>query len=169
MSERIWQPAVADVQALYQQVTQRLIAHEKTISTMESCTAGLIASFLTDTEGASAILKGAFVTYCNEAKVQQGVPAEVIEAFGVYSEETARAMAIACRKAYGADVGIGVTGTIGRVDPANEDSEPGMVYVAMAMETGTESATLRIAEAEDRYGAKLAIAAWLGEKLLERV
>ena len=35
---------------------QHLIATHTTISTMESCTSGLLASMITDTEGASAIL-----------------------------------------------------------------------------------------------------------------
>ena len=74
---------------------------------------------ITDTEGSSAVLKGAFVTYCNEAKIMQGVPAEIIDRYTVYSNETAGAMAQACRKAYNANIGIGVTGTMGNVDPAN--------------------------------------------------
>ena len=60
----------------------------------------------TDTEGASAILKGAFVTYSNEAKVRQGVPAEIVDTYGVYSPQCAVAMAEACRAACEADIGI---------------------------------------------------------------
>lgn len=37
------------------QIIQKLINTRTTISTMESCTSGLIASMITDTEGASAI------------------------------------------------------------------------------------------------------------------
>lgn len=67
-----------------------------TITTMESATSGQIASLITDTEGSSAILKGAFITYCNEAKIMQGVPAEILDKYTVYSKETAEAMAKAC-------------------------------------------------------------------------
>ena len=59
------------------------------------------------------MLKGAFVTYCNEAKIMQGVPAEILEKYTVYSKETAEAMAKVCTKAYKANIGIGVTGTMG--------------------------------------------------------
>ena len=52
-----------------------------TITTMESATSGQIASLITDTEGSSAILKGAFITYCNEAKIMQGVPAEILDKY----------------------------------------------------------------------------------------
>ena len=116
----------------YEKITKTLIEKRLTITTMESCTAGMVASLLTDTEGSSAVLRGAFITYSNEAKIMQGVPAEIIEKYGVYSEETARAMAAACRKAYGADFGIGVTGTMGNADPENNDSVPGEVYFAIA-------------------------------------
>ena len=46
---------------------------------MESCTSGMIASMITDTEGASAIFPGGFVTYLNETKILIGVDAKVIE------------------------------------------------------------------------------------------
>ena len=44
-------------------VIKTLIEKQITISTMESCTSGLIASMITDTEGASAIFPGGYVTY----------------------------------------------------------------------------------------------------------
>ena len=123
----------------YHGLTDLLIERGLTITTMESATSGQLASLITDTEGSSAVLKGAFVTYCNEAKIQQGVPARILERYTVYSGETAEAMAEACRKAYDADIGIGVTGTMGNVDPANpEASVPGQVYFAIAMRGARE-------------------------------
>ncbi|CDB12882.1 competence/damage-inducible domain protein CinA [Eubacterium sp. CAG:192] len=58
-----------DIRDDYRSLTKLLIQKNMTISTMESATAGQIVSLITDTEGASAIIKGAFVTYCNEAKI----------------------------------------------------------------------------------------------------
>ena len=127
----------ASVRAKYARLTRGLIAEGTTITTMESCTAGQVASLITDTEGASEIMKGAFITYSNEAKVRQGVPAEIIERYGVYSEQTAAAMAEACRAAYAADIGIGVTGSFGNADPNNPDSVPGEVFFAVATAGGT--------------------------------
>ena len=46
------------IRALFEKVTSRLIAQGLTISTMESCTSGFVASLLTDREGASAVYKG---------------------------------------------------------------------------------------------------------------
>ena len=129
----------SEIRNHYHELTDLLIERGLTITTMESATSGQLASLITDTEGSSAVLKGAFVTYCNEAKILQGVPAEILERYTVYSGETAEAMAEACRKAYDADIGIGVTGTMGNVDPANpEASVPGQVYFAIAMRGARE-------------------------------
>ena len=76
-----------EIRADYRRLTKLLIEKKMTITTMESATSGQIASLITDTEGSSAVLKGAFVTYCNEAKIMQGVPAEVIDKYTVYSTQ----------------------------------------------------------------------------------
>ncbi len=128
-----------------EQLVSYLIAHKQTIATMESCTGGLFASGITDTEGASEIFRGGFVTYSNEAKIMHGVPKEIIDTHGVYSIETAKAMACACQKAYDTAYGVGITGTTGNVDPANADSVCGMVYVAVAGKDEIAAKNIRIA------------------------
>ena len=110
-------------------VTQYLIKNNMTISFMESCTSGLLASMFTDTNGASAVFKGSLVTYSNEAKIAAGVNSEVIEEHGVYSKECAKAMAETIREKYNVDVAVGITGTTGNVDPANVSlSTPGEAF-----------------------------------------
>lgn len=156
----------SDVRRKYRELTETLIRKGKKITTMESATSGQVASLITDTEGSSAIMKGAFITYSNEAKIQQGVPAEIIETYGVYSKETARAMAMACRKVYGADLSIGVTGTMGNADPVNADSVPGQVYFALDVQ-GTVTDYYRELEPQpDRYSYKLLVAKEIVEVLL---
>ena len=51
----------AAVREGYRQLTKLLIEKKMTITTMESATSGQIASLITDTEGSSAVFKGAFV------------------------------------------------------------------------------------------------------------
>ncbi len=149
----------------YRHITKTLIEKNLQITTMESCTAGLIASFLTDTEGSSAVIKGAFVTYSNEAKVLQGVPEKTIERFGVYSEETALAMAAAAKRAYSADIAVGVTGTMGNKDPENEDSVPGEVYFALDMPDGSHAYHIIVPDMESRYDYKLFVADRIADEL----
>lgn len=115
-----------------------------TITTMESCTAGLVASTITDTEGASAVFPGGFVTYSNDAKVKAGVDASIIDTYGVYSAECAEAMARAAQGAFGTDVAIGVTGTTGNVDPNNPGSTRGEVYYCILMNGEAHSYHLRM-------------------------
>lgn len=155
------------VRTTYRAITKALIRQNLTITTMESCTGGQIASLITDTEGSSAVLKGAFVTYCNEAKIMQGVPEAVISQYGVYSAETAQAMAQACRKAYKADIGVGITGTMGNPDPANADSIPGEVYFAVVTESKAIVRHVTIEGQPSRLLWKLAAAQEVAEVLLE--
>lgn len=120
-----------DVRHKYEKLTKLLIKNNLTITTMESCTSGQIASLITDTEGSSRILKGAYITYSNEAKIMAGVDSSIIDTYGVYSKETALAMAKKCKERFQADIGIGITGSFGNVDPANKDSVPGQVHYAI--------------------------------------
>ncbi|MBQ3697458.1 MAG: CinA family protein, partial [Spirochaetales bacterium] len=76
----------SSVRQKYRDLTLLLIERGITVSTMESCTAGQIASLITDTEGSSAVFRGSYVAYCNDEKIRLGVPAEVIDSYGVYSE-----------------------------------------------------------------------------------
>ena len=152
----------------YEELTKLLIRRHLYITTMESATAGQIASLITDTEGSSAVLKGAFVTYCNEAKIMQGVPAEVIEKYTVYSRETALAMAQACRRAYDADIGVGVTGTFGNTDPANPAaSRPGQVYYAFSMEACEKTYQVSLGNLSSRLACKLETAACIYSDLMK--
>ncbi|MCR5671519.1 MAG: CinA family protein [Butyrivibrio sp.] len=151
----------------YKQITEFLIKENMSITAMESCTSGLIASLLTDTEGSSAAFKGSFVTYSNEAKVKCGVSSEIIEKYGVYSKETAVAMADAARTSFDADYSVGVTGTFGNVDPANSDSIPGSVYFAISTKKGTKSFFAPVPSLSDRQSYKNFMADIIADKLLE--
>lgn len=116
-------------------VTENLIRNNMTISFMESCTSGLLASMFTDTQGASAVFKGSFVTYSNEAKIDAGVDETVIQEYGVYSKECAREMARAVKEHFNADIAVGITGTTGNVDPNNmSTSVEGEAYYCIIIE-----------------------------------
>ena len=115
-------------QAEKDKIIHKLIDAHRTISTMESCTAGLIASTITDTEGASAIFPGGYVTYLNETKVFIGVDKNVIAQYGVYSKECAEEMAKTVQKKMKTDIAIGITGTTGNLDPNNADSVQGVAF-----------------------------------------
>ena len=155
------------VREKFHTITRLLIERNLMITTMESATSGQIASLITDTEGSSAILKGAFVTYSNEAKIRMGVPEDIIRTYSVYSVQTAEAMAERCALFYNADIGIGVTGTMGNVDPANADaSNPGCVYYAVYFRGSISSYAVTIPPQSSRLQYKLAAAEKVADTLL---
>lgn len=156
-----------EIRRKYEKLTKLLIEKGLTITTMESCSAGQIISLITDTEGASAVTKGGFVTYSNEAKIMQGVSAKIIETYGVYSKETAKVMAETCRKRYQANIGIGVTGTFGNLDPNNKDSTKGQVYFAIDVNAQVHAYERKLEVRQSRYEYKLEIARIIVDELLK--
>ncbi len=104
------------------------------IATAESCTGGLLASLLTDVEGAAHAFERGFVTYTNEAKAEQlDIPIDLIEREGAVSEKVARAMAEGALRCSRADIALSVTGFAGRGAPGDE---PGLVHFACARRDG---------------------------------
>ncbi len=158
-----------EVREKYDRLVKHLIKSNISVTTMESCTAGQIASLLTDTPGSSAILKGAFVTYSNEAKIRMGVSEEILNGYGVYSKETAAEMARACREFYDADTGIGVTGSFGNADPNNKDRVPGEVFFAISTREGTESFYCEVPEQPSRLYYKLYMANVIADEINKKV
>ena len=82
------------------------------------------------------------MSYSNEAKIANGVPAEVIRDHGAISAETAEAMAKAARQRMGADLGVGVTGVAG---PSEQEGKAvGTVFIAIAAEGVVKPVALRL-------------------------
>lgn len=151
-------PSLDSVQKKYRALTKLLITKDLSITAMESCTAGFIASLITDTEGSSAVMKGSFITYSNEAKIACGVSPLIIEKKGVYSIETAEEMVRAALEKYPSHIGIGITGSFGNVDPANSDSVPGEVYIAVSVKGKTVSEKIVLPENISRFESKICAA-----------
>ncbi len=109
-----------------------------TLATMESCTGGLLASNITDIPDSSDYFMGGLVLYGNGSAIAGGIPAEVIEKYGIASQESAEAMAQAARQQFGADIGIGVAGAVSPEDDQGRSvasSEPwGTVHIAIALD-----------------------------------
>lgn len=109
-----------------------------TISTAESCTGGKIASMITSVPGASEYFLGSVVSYAVSVKEKVlGVPTEVIEQFGVVSEEVARAMAEGVRNLTGSTYSVSTTGLAG---PGGDVHNPvGTVCIGVCGPEGTIS------------------------------
>ena len=127
----------------------------KMIATAESCTGGMIAAFLTDVPGSSAVLERGFVTYSNAAKTEMiGVPKALIAHQGAVSEAVARAMAEGALAASAADVAVAVTGIAGP-GGGSKDKPVGLVHFALASSGDTAHRVRRFDDA-GRAGIRLA-------------
>ena len=84
------------------------------VCTAESCTAGLLAKYLTDVSGSSSYYRQGWVTYTNEAKVNElGVLAETLEMHGAVSEPTVREMVLGAAGRSGAPFALATSGIAG--------------------------------------------------------
>jgi len=116
------------VEALTHRVLERACAKDLTIATAESCTGGLLASLLTDVEGASHAFDRGFVTYSSAAKCELlHVAATMVDRCGAVSRDVAVAMAQGALAASAADIAVAITGFAG---PGAPGDEPGLVHFA---------------------------------------
>ena len=113
-------------------LVRELTAGKKWLALAESCTGGYVANRITNVPGASAVLRGGFVTYSNEAKQAcLGVSAETLKRHGAVSEATAREMAEGARQRLNADYALALTGIAGPTG-GSDDKPVGTVYIACA-------------------------------------
>lgn len=122
-----------DDDSLAAKTVEMLLANRLTISAAESLTAGLFQSELAEIPGVSGTLVGGVVTYTEQAKIDQlSIKRELLNQYGVVSEQCAAAMAQAVRKKFGTTIGVGLTGAAGPL--AHGDQPVGTVWVALAIE-----------------------------------
>ena len=135
---------------LSQQLGKLLLRHNKTLSTAESCTGGLIAKVVTDIPGSSQYFMGGVVSYSNDVKIKVlHVGRALLERHGAVSKEVARAMAKGVQRLMHTDCAIAVTGIAGP-DGGSAKKPVGLVYIAVA--NGTEIAIKRFIFQKDRDG-----------------
>lgn len=102
------------------------------LSTIESCTGGLLSGCLTDISGSSDVVDRGFVTYSNEAKHEEvGVSLKSLMDFGAVSDVVAREMCAGAltRSRIGAAASLtGIAGPGG----ATDDKPVGLVFIGIA-------------------------------------
>jgi nicotinamide-nucleotide amidase len=121
-------PAELDRQA--EQLMHRVCDAKFKVATAESCTGGLLASLLTDIEGAGHGFDRGFVTYEDKAKQEMlGLTPDMTERNGAVTAAVARAMAEGALQNSHADIALSVTGFAG---PAGPGQEEGLVHLGCA-------------------------------------
>ena len=97
-----------------EKIVRFLNEHNMMITTVESCTGGLIAARLVNVSGASNVFSEGYITYSEDAKAKMvDVNPETIKKYNVVSEEVAYEMASGGAKTANADVAVSVTGVAG--------------------------------------------------------
>jgi nicotinamide-nucleotide amidase len=118
--------------SLAQAVGNLLKSRRKTVTTVESCTGGMVGKLLTDVAGSSAYYRGGWVVYSNRLKeLELGISMEIIIRHGAVSEPVASLMAERAVNKTDADYALAITGVAGP-DGGSDDKPVGTVWVAMA-------------------------------------
>ena len=113
-------------------VVNKLIKHQFTIATAESCTGGLIGNRITEVPGSSNVYKGSIVAYSNSVKINNlGIDKNNLKKYGAVSREIAGEMARQVRKIFNSKIGVSTTGIAGP-GGGTKEKPIGLVYVALS-------------------------------------
>jgi nicotinamide-nucleotide amidase len=156
-----------DIHELAKEVLNELRTRHLIISFAESCTGGLITSFLTDLNGSSEVFTTGIIAYNEESKEEfLGVPDYAIQNFGTISLQCVKLMAEGATE-YDADIGVATTGVLGE---AIEGKLKGTVFIAVAFK-GIQSFAreLSLDPTKSRYELKLEISYLVYKMILETI
>jgi nicotinamide-nucleotide amidase len=137
--------------SLEAEVVRLLIQRRAWVSTVESCTGGLVAHRLTEIAGSSAAFWGSRLVYDNTAKTRAGLAPQILGTHGAVSEECARALAEAglrdlIEAAPDADTRpLYAVATTGIAGPGGGTAEKpvGLCWTALALRRAGGSVSLR--------------------------
>ncbi|MSO92094.1 MAG: CinA family protein [Rhodospirillales bacterium] len=137
------------------------------LAAAESCTGGLVMACLTAVPGSSSVVDRGFVTYTNEAKIENlGVSKALLAEQGAVSEDVARAMAEGVLRRSRAHIGVAVTGIAGPTG-ATPEKPVGLVHIAVARKGRTTEHERHVIDG-DRDGVRLK-AAGIALRMLQRM
>ncbi len=115
-----------------------LIEKNITISSCESCTAGMFASTLANVAGISAVFDSGLVTYSPEAKIRElGVRKETLDQYTAESPEVAKEMVEGLAEKTGSDLCISITGIAGP-DDLSPEKPAGLAYIGVRYQGKTD-------------------------------
>ena len=100
--------------ALIKKIVTSLKNKKLKLSTVESCTGGMLSSTITSVSGASKVFSLGLVTYSNQAKISMlKVPKKIIKKYGAVSHQCCFAMVNNLSKISKANICVSVTGIAG--------------------------------------------------------
>ena len=112
-------------------LSRELRARSQTLTTVESCTGGLVGAAITALPGSSDIYPGGYITYSNELKQRMvGVSANILKTHGAVSAQTAIEMAMGGLGHTNADHAIAITGIAGP-NGGSDEKPVGTVWICV--------------------------------------
>jgi len=108
-----------------------LLKKKATLSTAESCTGGMISTYITSVPGSSSWFTCGIIAYSNNIKVSLlDVPEKILAEHGAVSAEVVTAMAHGAVKKTGSDCSIAVSGIAGP-GGGTKEKPVGLVYIGI--------------------------------------
>jgi len=116
---------------LSQKLVKLLNKKKIKISFAESCTGGLLSSYITSISGSSKVFTLGLVTYSNQAKINiLKVPKRIIMKHGAVSYETCISMVKNLNKISKTNISVSITGVAGPKGGTKE-KPVGLVYIGI--------------------------------------
>ena len=101
------------------------------LSTAESCTGGMLSSYITSVSGSSKVFTIGLVTYSNESKVRLlKVPKKIIKKYGAVSKNCCFSMVNNLSKISKSNISISITGIAGP-GGGTKQKPVGLVFVGI--------------------------------------
>lgn len=143
---------------LAENTVAKLKENNLTVATAESCTGGMVASFITSVSGVSEVFELGITSYsCRIKNEVLGVKNETLTELGAVSEQTAAEMAENVRKIANSDLGVSVTGAAG--PNGTEGHPPGYVFIAVSGKNGTFTRLLNVEPKSRNFVRESAVSA----------
>jgi len=117
--------------SLFKKIINKLIVKKLSISTVESCTGGLLAYSFIKNKDSSKIFKGGYITYSNDLKIKELKVKKVsLEKYGAVSHQIAKEMIKGLYRKNKTNICISTTGIAG---PGGETKNKpvGLVYIGI--------------------------------------
>ena len=120
-----------DIINLTQTLGDKFLIQKIILTTVESCTGGLLSAQLTNTPGSSTWFDRGFITYSNQSKIDcVKVKKDTIDKYGSVSQQTANEMALGAVNNSQANLGLSITGIAGP-GGASKNKPVGLVYIGI--------------------------------------
>lgn len=151
-------------------VGEMLVEKNLTISTVESCTGGLLSGTIINYPGISKVFLEGAITYSNEAKMKRlGVLEKTLEEHGAVSRETAEEMAKGMAERAGTNIALSTTGIAGP-GGGTKEKPVGLVYVGLYINGEVKSKEFHLVGSREkiRYNTVIRAIEWLRRELIKK-